>query len=201
MRTIRRFSRFMRSLCLFSFALGAAGAHAQHPADHWEFAVETGYLKKIKNNSPFDYRIIPTQVVWRTPALFDIWRGESGVRFTVRNRMAIVAETIRRGPENYYIAFAGSPTFELWSADQKNALFYEIGGGIGMVNSKGVPGGQGQDLTFNWFTQLGARRQITPRLALTGAGYFTHHSNRGMTTPNPGIDVIGVNFGVVWQLD
>lgn len=201
MRRIQRLSRFTGLSCLLTLGLGAACAQAQHPADRWEFAVETGYLEKIKNNSPFDYRIIPTQVAWRTPALFDIWRGESGARLAVRNRMAVVAETIRRGPEDYYLAFAGSPTFELWSADQKNALFYEIGGGIGMVNAKGVPGGQGQDLTFNWFTQLGARRQITPRMAVTGAAYFTHHSNRGMTNPNPGIDVIGVNFGVVWQLD
>ena len=202
MRRIQRLSsRLTRLSSLLALALAAAGAQAQHPADRWEFAVESGYLKKIKNNSPFDYRIIPTQVAWRTPALFDIWRGESGARLAVRNRMAIVAETIRRGPEDYYLAFAGSPTFELWSADQKSALFYEIGGGIGMVNSKGVPGGQGQDLTFNWFTQLGARRQLSNRMAVTGAAYFTHHSNRGMTNPNPGIDVIGVNFGVVWQLD
>ena len=198
---IQRLSRFARISCLLALAWTAVAAQAQHPADRWEVAVETGYLKKIRHNSPFDYLIIPTQVAWRTPALFDLWRGESGARLTVRNRMAIVAETIHRGPEDYYLAFAGAPTFELWSADQKNALFYEIGGGIGMVNSKGVPGGQGQDLTFNWFTQLGVRRQITPKMALTGGAYFTHHSNRGMTDPNPGIDVLGVNFGVVWQLD
>ena len=42
------------------------------------------------------------------------------------------------------------------------------------------------------------RRQLTEDFALTGAVYFTHHSNLGMTDPNPGIDVLGLNFGVVW---
>ena len=176
-------------------------ALAQHPADSWEFAVEAGYLKKVRHNSPLDYRIAPAQAVWRSPAAFDLWKGSSGARLTVRNRLALVAETFVRGPEDYYVAFAGSPTFELWTADQKTALFYEIGGGVGLLNSKGVAGGQGQDLTFNWFTQLGLRRQFSEKMAFTGGLYFTHHSNRGMTTPNPGIDVLGVNFGVVWRLD
>lgn len=191
----------VRLALLAIFLGGTQAALAQHPADHWEFALESGYLKKVKQNSPLDYRIVPTQAVWRSPAMFDLWRSATGARLAVRHRMAIVAETFVRGPEDYYLAFAGAPTLELWTADQKTALFYEIGGGVGMLNSKNVPGGQGQDLTFNWFTQLGVRRQLSPKMALTGAVYFTHHSNLGMTSPNPGIDVLGVNFGLVWKLD
>lgn len=174
---------------------------AEHPAEHWEVSVTTGYLTKVRHNSPLDYAIVPTQILWRSPAMFDLWQGPSGARLTVRNRMALVAETFAKGPEDYYIAFAGAPTFELWSADRKTALFYEIGGGAGFLNSKGVPGGQGQDFTFNWFTQLGARHQLNKKFALTGGLYFTHHSNLGMTDPNPGIDVLGLNFGAVWQID
>lgn len=190
-----------RFCVLAALLAGAPPAQAQHPADQWEFGVEMGYLTKVKHNSPLDYRIVPTQLVWRSPPMFEIWRGESGARLTVRNRMALVAETIVRGAEDHYIAFAGSPSFELWSADQKTALFYEIGGGVGFINSKGVPGGQGQDLTFNWFTQLGARRQLDKKMAVTAGAYFTHHSNLGMTKPNPGIDVLGVNVGMVWTIE
>ena len=186
---------------LAALLAGAPHAQAQHPADQWEFALESGYLKKIKHNSPWDYRIVPVQLAWRGPALFDLWRGEDGARLTVRNRLAIVAETFVKGPENYYFAFAGAPSFELWSADQKTALFYEIGGGVGLLNAKNVPGGQGQNLAFNWFTQLGLRRQLSNKMAVTGGAYFTHHSNLGMTNPNPGIDVLGVNVGLVWQLN
>lgn len=190
-----------RLFLLIGLLTGAHQAQAKHPADQWEFGVETGYLWKVKHNSPLDYRIVPTQLVWRSPPMFEIWRGQSGARLTVRNRMALVAETFVRGAEDYYIAFAGSPSFELWSADQKNALFYEIGGGVGLLNSKGVPGGQGQDLAFNWFTQLGARRQLTQKVAVTAGAYFTHHSNLGMTHPNPGIDVLGIKLGVMWTLE
>ena len=35
-------------------------------------------------------------------------------------------------------------------------------------------------------------------MAVTGALYFTHHSNLGMTDPNPGIDVLGLNVGLVF---
>ena len=187
------------SICLF---LSAAGTRAQgHPADRWEVAAELGYLTKIKHNSPLNYVIAPAQLAWRSPAAFDLWEGDGGARLAVRNRLALVGETFIKGPEDYYIAFAAAPSIELWSADRKNALFYEIGGGIGLTNSKHVEGGQGQNLAFNWFTQLGVRRQLSPKLALTVGRYFTHHSNRGMTNPNPGIDVIGYNVGLVWQFD
>ena len=105
------------------------------------------------------------------------------------------------GGEDYYFAFAGAPSFELWAADKESALFFEIGGGAGLTNSKDIPGGQGQDLAFNWFTQLGLRHQFSKDQAITAAGYFTHHSTLGMTDPTPGIDVLGVNLGMVWQFD
>jgi lipid A 3-O-deacylase len=199
------YSRLFRLLLLTSLLTAtltfATAARAQHPADYWEFSVQTGYLTKVKNNSPFDYRIVPTQAVWRSPTVFNLWQSESGARLTVRNRFAAVFETFARGPEDYYLAFTAAPTVELWAADQKTALFYEIGGGAGLLNSKHVPGGQGQNLAFNWFTQAGLRRQLSNTLALTGGVYFTHHSNLGMTNPNPGIDVLGINVGLIWRLD
>ncbi|MEJ5988649.1 acyloxyacyl hydrolase [Ramlibacter sp. PS3R-8] len=180
-------------------ATGAARAQAPHPADRWEYALEAGYLAKVRNNSPHDYRIVPLQVAWRSPAVFDLWRSEDGMRLAVRNRFALIAEAIVQGPESRYIAVSGAPTFELWTADSRTAAFFEIGGGFGFIDSRGVAGGQGQDLTFNWYTQGGVRRQLTDRFALTASVYFTHHSNLGMTSPNPGIDVLGLNFGAVWS--
>jgi lipid A 3-O-deacylase len=186
-------------LMLALAAAPAARAQAPHPADRWEFALEAGYLAKVRNNSPHDYRIAPVQVAWRSPALWDLWRSPAGARLTVRNRFALVAEAIVRGPENHYFAVSGAPVFELWAPDRRSAAFFEIGGGVGFIDSRGVAGGQGQDLTFNWYTQGGLRRQLTEDFALTASLYFTHHSNLGMTSPNPGIDVLGLNFGAVWS--
>ena len=177
-------------------------AHAQqHPADYWEIGIDLGYLTKIRHNSPLDYAIVPAQLLWRTPAAFDLWRGEGGARLAVRQRLAIVAETYLKGAEDYYFGFSGSPSIELWTADQKTALFYEIGGGAGLINAKKITGAQGQNFTLNWFTQVGVRHQLSKKMAVTGGAYFTHHSNLGMTKPNPGIDVLGLNFGIVWQLE
>jgi len=176
-----------------------ARGQAPHPADRWEFAVEAGYLAKVKNNSPHDYRIVPLQVAWRSPSMTDLWRSDAGGRLTLRNRVAVVGEAIVRGPEDHYFAVSGAPVFELWSPDRRTAGFFEIGGGVGFINATGVAGGQGQDLAFNWYTQGGLRRQLRDDFALTAALYFTHHSNLGMTDPNPGIDVLGVNLGAVWS--
>ena len=180
-------------------AAAPARAQAPHPADRWEFAVEAGSLAKVRNNSPHDYRIVPLQLAWRSPAMTDLWRSADGARLTLRNRVALVAEAIVRGPEDHYFAVSGAPVFELWSADRRTAGFFEIGGGLGFINSTGVAGGQGQDLSFNWYTQGGVRRQLSDDFALTAGLYFTHHSNLGMSDPNPGIDVLGVNFGAVWS--
>ena len=207
MRPLIRSIRFARhgvvlpALALSLFVNSASVNAQDHPADRWEVAVEAGYLEKIGNNSSLNYVIAPLQVAWRGPAMFDLWNGASGARLAVRNRMAVVLETYLDEGEDYYFAFKGGPSFELWSADQKSALFFEIGGGAGLTNSKGIPGGQGQDFTFNWFSQLGARYQISKNRAVTAAGYFTHHSNMGITNPNPGIDVLGINLGMVWLFD
>ena len=73
-----RLTRLLLLLCLLTgLLIFTTAARAQHPADHWEFSVQTGYLKKVKNNSPFDYRIVPTQAVWRSPTVFDL-RGKRG---------------------------------------------------------------------------------------------------------------------------
>jgi hypothetical protein len=195
-------TRFLLPALLLTLLAVPPGVRAgDHPADHWEVAVEVGYLEKVRDNSPLDYVIVPVQVAWRSPAAFDLWQGDSGARLVVRNRIAVILETYLEGAEDYYFAFAGAPSFELWNAAATDALFFEIGGGFGLTNANGTPGGQGQDFTVNWFSQLGARHQLDKRQALTAAAYFTHHSNLGMTDPNPGIDVLGINLGWVWQLD
>ena len=171
------------------------------PADHAEWSIETGYLTKVKHNSPLDYRVVPTQLVWRSPAVFDFWRHGDGTRLLFRHRLALLAESFPRGAEDYYLGFSGSPSIELWLPNTTTALFYSIGGGAGYINAKGVAGGQGQKFTLNWFTQFGLRQQIGKRTAVAGSAYFVHHSNLGMTNPNPGIDALGLNLGLIWRFD
>ena len=107
-------------------------------------------------------------------------------------------ESFLEGAENFYAGFSASPSVEYWLPSEHTSFFLSIGGGVGLTDSTGAAGGQGQDFTLNWFAQLGVRQALTKNLSLLGGAYFLHHSNGGQTTPNAGIDVLGITFGLGW---
>lgn len=178
-------------------AVGSSYCHA-HPADVWEVAVESGYLEQVGSNTPLDYTIVSTQVVFRAPTMWNLWEGDSGARFLVRNRFAFTGEWFETGAEDYYLGLSAAPSIEFWFPDKRTAIFGGAGGGFGLTNSGDVVGGQGQDFTLNWFAQLGLRYEIRPGVSLLGSAFFVHHSNGGMTDPNPGIDALGGVIGISW---
>jgi lipid A 3-O-deacylase len=171
---------------------------APHPADRAEWAVETGYLWNVGDNTPIDYEIVPTQLVYRSHAILDWFAGANGSRLVVRNRFALLIESIVEGPEDYYAGVSAAPSIEYWFPNRQTSAYFSIGGGVGAVNATDVPGGQGQDFTFNWFSQLGLRQEIARNISLLGGIYFLHHSNGGQTSPNPGIDALGFTVGAGW---
>ncbi len=179
---------------------------AEGPWDTWELTAETGYLKNVGSNTEIDYEIIPTQLTLRSPVILTLWKDESGPeRLIVRNRFSALFEAITAGPEDYYIGLSGAPSLEYWFTNETSA-FFSIGGGFGWTNSAGGPEAKGdnrealgQDFTFNWFSQLGLRHEICDNVSLLGSLYFTHHSNLGLTDPNPGIDALGFTVGCSWR--
>lgn len=177
----------------------ATQAAPAHPADSWECALESGYLWKIRENSPLDYEIIPTQLVLRSPVVFTLWKDEAGRALIVRSRFAAISETITEGPEDYYLGLSAAPSLEYWLPSSQTSFVCSIGGGLGWINSAGGTGGQGQDLAFNWFSQLAVRQHLRDDLSLIAGLYFVHHSNLGMTDPNPGIDALGFTLGLAWK--
>lgn len=169
-----------------------------HEADQWEWTLESGYLWNVGNNTDIDYEIIPTQLTLRSPAVWTLWEDEAGAELVVRNRFSALFEAITHGPEDTYIGLAAAPSLEYWMPSRKTSFYFSIGGGIGWTNSAGGPQAMGQDFTFNWFTQLGIRQKLTENLSLLAGPYFIHHSNLGMTDPNPGIDALGFTVGCGW---
>ncbi len=178
---------------------GSATALADHPSESWEFTLESGYLWNVGSNTPIDYEIVPTQFTFRTPAQLHWWEGENGARLVVRGRYSLMMELFTVGPETAYLGVSGAPSIEYWFADEATSAFFSIGGGIGLTDSTRVPGGQGQDFTLNWFANLGLRRELCENVSLLGGAYFVHHSNGGQTSPNPGIDALGVTVGLGWR--
>ncbi len=177
----------------------ARAADPRHPADAWELTLESGYSWNVGSNTPIDYEIVPTQLTLRMPANLVWWEDEHGARLVVRPRFSLMMETITVGPESYYLGVSASPSIEYWFPDARTSAFFCIGGGIGLTDSAGIPGGQGQDFTLNWFANLGLRRELADNLSLLGGAYFVHHSNGGQTKPNPGIDALGFTVGLGWS--
>lgn len=159
------------------------------------FDIETGMIWNVGSNTPISYRIVPTQISWRSPYM---WKKEftDGSKFVLRNQASLIADWVERGPENYYIGLSGAPSFEWWSADDKWSIYAAVGGGFGLTNSSNTAGGQGQDFTYNWFAKSGLRYQFDQDFGIYGGVFFQHLSNRGATDPNPGIDALGFTMGV-----
>lgn len=184
----------------FLTPLSSAGLEATlHPSDAWEFTLESGYLWNVGSNTSIDYEIAPTQWVLRTPAHLTFFEGQDGSKLVARARFALLTESIVEGPEDYYLGLSAAPSIEWWFPHRKTSAYFSIGGGFGYINSTSTFDAQGQDFTLNWFTQLGIRQQLSDSLSILGGAYFLHHSNGGMTTPNPGIDALGFTLGLGWK--
>ena len=182
-------------------ALATAANAADKPVPGWATSalnVETGLLWEVGNNTPFDYRLMPVQLSWRS-GQFIGHEFADGSRIVVRHRLTMFAERVSNGPESHYIGVSASPSVELWDKTGKWSLFGGAGGGFGLVDSKGVPGGQGQDFTLNWFLRGGIEHVMQGNGRLTAGIMFQHMSNGGMTDPNPGINAFGFMLGYGWN--
>lgn len=202
----------MKSYALSLFALFAATvAHAGTPMAKAPVPVaatpiyrsnavdlESGLLWQIGDNTPIDYRLVPTQLSWRTPRMFG-WEFSNGSTLSVRNRFTVIGTWVAEGPESYYFGVSASPSIEWWNKAETFSIYAGAGGGIGWVDSQGVEGGQGQDRTLNWFAQLGIQTVLTDTLSLRTGAMFQHMSNGGATDPNPGIDALGFTIGLSWR--
>ena len=180
----------------FSFLLALPSLAA--PVTSHSLDVETGLLAQTGSSTPIDYRIVPTQLSWRSPAVISR-QLENGSALLLRNRISLLTYSIVEGPESHYIGFSAAPSIEWWCPSNRWSLNLAVGGGAGLIDSTDTEGGQGQDFTFNWFARLGMEHKLSDQLSLIGSLTFQHFSNMGATDPNPGIDVSGLTFGASYS--
>jgi hypothetical protein len=169
----------------------------QRPWSDTDVSVEHGLLWQIGKSTPLSYRLIPTQVSWRSREVLG-WQFDSG-RLTIRNRATLFATWIQQGPESHYIGVSGSPSIEWWNKRGNWSAYTGAGGGVGWLDSQGVPGSQGQDFTLNWFARAGIEHIRSRYIRWSAGVMFQHMSNGGQTNPNPGIDALGLTVGWAWS--
>lgn len=189
-------------LALLGSALGVAATFAAEPVpgQPWEsrdLTAETGLLWEIGTGTPIAYRLVPAQLSWRSKALLG-HVFQDGSRIVARHRLTLIGDWFQNGPESHYLAVAGSPSIEWWDRTGTWSLFTGSGGGFGLLDSRGVVGGQGQDFTFNWFIRGGIERVVSARSRFSAGIMYQHLSNMGQTKPNPGIDALGFTLGYSW---
>lgn len=159
--------------------------------------LESGLLWEIGAGTPISYRLVPTQLSWRSKEFLG-YAFDDGSRLVVRHRLTLIGTWVQHGPESHYAGFSGSPSIEWWDQTGTWSLFTGAGGGFGLIDSRGVRGGQGQDFTLNWFIRGGLEVVTAKDRRLSAGIMYQHLSNGGQTTPNPGIDALGFTLGYGW---
>lgn len=170
------------------------------PARPWETGainLESGMLWQIGTGTPLSYRLVPTQLSWRSREVLGHAFAD-GSRLLVRHRLTLIGTWVQQGPESHYVGFSGSPSVEWWDRSATWSLFTGAGGGCGLLDSRGVRGGQGQDFTLNWFIRGGIEHVTARNVRLSAGIMYQHMSNGGQTDPNPGIDALGFTLGGSW---
>src|SRR5688500_2658016 len=159
----------------------------------WEestLSLEHGLLWQVGTSTPLSYRLIPTQLSWRWREAFG-WQFAAS-RITVRNRVTLIGTWVQQGPESHYVALAASPSIEWWNKRGSWGVYGGAGGGFGWIDSQKILGGQGQDFTLNWFARAGIEHISAHYIRWSAGVMFQHLSNGGQTSPNPGIDALGL---------
>jgi len=160
----------------------------------FEVAIESGYLFGAIN-PPADYRIgaefLTARVRWGV-VRSDSWlRGYNQVYFSG------IAEPIFRGIENHYFGFNLGMRYNFVRPGSRLVPYFSGGVGAGWIDSHPeVPGGQGQDFTFNILSAAGVSYIVNDHWKVNVGALYQHLSNGGQTDPNPSLNLFGPQVGV-----
>lgn len=201
---MRTFFLILCTVMSFAWSLhaGSPAPLALSPASRLDqpiFEISASYLTKITSpNATHPYRLSSLQFTLKSPGHLraEIFGGTLAVRATV----SLLAEAVSGGPESSYFGLAARPSLEWWPREENYYLFFSPGGGVGWIDSRGVPGGQGQDLTLNILIDGGVGIFLNAHSAVKLGVQFQHFSNGGATDPNPGLNALGpvLGFSVVF---
>jgi len=170
-----------------------ATATEEFNPQRFEFAIESGYLFGAIN-PPQSYEIgaefLTARIRWGV--VHDTWlRGYN--QFYV----SAMAEPIFRGIENHYFGFNLGMRYNFVRPGSRFVPYFSGGVGAGWIDSHPeIPGGQGQDFTFNILSAAGISYSVNDHWKINVGALYQHLSNGGQTDPNPSLNLFGPQVGV-----
>ena len=186
------------SICSHSFAGGerqsVVTAVEEFNPRRFELALETGYLFGAIN-PPTDYQIGAVFLTGRIR--WGIIRSDSWLRGYNQFYVSGMAEPIFKGIENHYFGFNLGMRYNFVQPGSRFVPYFSGGVGAGGIDSHPeVPGGQGQDFTFNILTAAGVSYIVNDHWKIDVGVLYQHLSNGGQTDPNPSLNLFGPQVGV-----
>ena len=160
----------------------------------FDFAIESGFLFGAIN-PPASYEIgaefLTARIRWGV-IQHDTWlRGYN--QFYV----SAMAEPIFRGIENHYFGFNLGMRYNFVRPGSRFVPYFSGGVGAGWIDSHPeIPGGQGQDFTFNILSAAGISYSVNDHWKINVGALYQHLSNGGQTDPNPSLNLFGPQVGV-----
>jgi opacity protein-like surface antigen len=170
-----------------------ATAAEEFNPQRFEFAIESGFLFGAIN-PPASYEIgaefLTARIRWGV--VHDTWlRGYN--QFYV----SAMAEPIFRGIENHYFGFNLGMRYNFVRPGSRFVPYFSGGVGAGWIDSHPeIPGGQGQDFTFNILSAAGISYSVNDHWKINVGALYEHLSNGGQTDPNPSLNLFGPQLGV-----
>jgi lipid A 3-O-deacylase len=186
------------SICSHSFAGGerqsAVNAIEEFNPHRFELALDTGYLFGAIN-PPTDYQIGAVFLTGRIR--WGVVRSDSWLRGYNQFYVSGMAEPIFKGIENHYFGFNLGMRYNFVQPGSRFVPYFSGGVGAGGIDSHPeVPGGQGQDFTFNILTAAGISYIVNDDWKIDVGVLYQHLSNGGQTDPNPSLNLFGPQVGV-----
>ncbi|HTH19273.1 MAG TPA: acyloxyacyl hydrolase [Candidatus Udaeobacter sp.] len=162
-----------------------------------EFALETAYLFGAIN-PPTDYQIgalfLTERIRW------GVIRSDCWLRGYNQFYISAIAEPIFKGIENHYLGFNVGFRYNFVQRNSRFVPYFSGGVGAGGIDSHPeVPGGQGQDFTFNILSAAGISYLVNDHWKVDVGALYQHFSNRGQTDPNPSLNLFGPQVGVSYS--
>src|SRR5213080_1432064 len=163
----------------------------------FEVALESGYLFGVIN-PPQDYEIGALFLTGRVR--WCVLDTDSWLRGYNQFYVSAIAEPIFRGIENHYFGFNLGMRYNFVRPGCRFVPYFSGGVGAGWIDSHPeIPGGQGQDFTFNILSAAGVSYIVNDHWKINVGALYEHLSNGGQTDPNPSLNLFGPQVGVTYS--